>query len=66
MFKDDFADMCAKNSAGVDGGPSGGASVRRPVSGDPHRRQRNYIIKLKTFFGYMGDKKLHRKNVKLR
>ena len=29
-----------KNSAGFDGGLSGGVSVRRPVSEDPHRRQR--------------------------
>ena len=27
-----------KNSASVDGGPSGGSSLRRPVSEDPHRR----------------------------
>ena len=31
----------AKISANVNGGPSGGSSIRRPMSEDPHRRQRN-------------------------
>ena len=29
--------------AGVDRGPNGGSSLRRPGSEDPHRRQRDYI-----------------------
>ena len=29
-------------SASVDGGPSGGSSVRKPGSEDPHRRQRKF------------------------
>ena len=33
---------CRKTSAGVDGGMSGGSSVRRPVSEDPHQCQRNF------------------------
>ena len=28
----------------VDGGPSGGSSVRRPGSEDPHRRQRKLFL----------------------
>ena len=35
--------MCWKISAGVDGGLSGGSSVRRPVSKDPHRHQRKFF-----------------------
>jgi hypothetical protein len=39
MFEGDSADTGAgKISASVDGGPSGGSRVRRPVSEDPHRR----------------------------
>ena len=33
-----------KISAGVDGGLSGGSSVRRPGSEDPHRHQRKFSI----------------------
>ena len=34
--------MCRKISSHVDGGPSGGSSVRRPGSGDPHRHKRKF------------------------
>ena len=34
--------MRRKISAHVDGGPSGGSSVRRPGSEDPHRRERKF------------------------
>jgi hypothetical protein len=45
MFEGDSADKCAgKISAHVDGGPSGGSSMRRPRSEDPHRRERNYNV----------------------
>ena len=37
--------FCVTISAGVNGGLSGGSSVRRPGSQDPHRRQRNFLLK---------------------
>ena len=40
--------MRRKISAGVDGGLSGGSSVRRPRSEVPHRLQRN-LINLKKY-----------------
>ena len=44
MFEGDSADMCAKKlSVGVNGGLSGGSSVRRPGSEDPHRSQRKLL-----------------------
>ena len=44
MFRADFADTCiVKISAGVDGGLSGGSSLRRPKREDPHRRQRKFL-----------------------
>ena len=36
-------DTCAEISASVNGGLSGGSSVRRPGSEDPHRRQRKFL-----------------------
>jgi hypothetical protein len=43
MFEGDSADTCnGKISAGVDGGPSGGSSVRRHGSKDPHWCQRKF------------------------
>ena len=43
MFEGDSAGTCAwKISSHVDGGPSGGSSVRRPGSGDPHRREQKF------------------------
>ena len=43
--------MHGKNSAGVDGGSSGGSSVRRFGSEDPHKHQRNSpIIIMQTLF----------------
>ena len=41
-----------KMSTGVDGGLSGGSSVRRPGSEDPHRRQRK-LLGLMTFNVYI-------------
>ena len=44
MFEGESADTCAgKISAHVNGGPSGGSSVRRPGTEDPHRHERNSI-----------------------
>ena len=38
-------DMCSgKKFSGVDGGPSGGSSVCRPGSEDPHRYQRKFVV----------------------
>ena len=42
MFEGDFADTCAIFFADVDGGLSGGSSVRRPGSKEPHRRHRKF------------------------
>ena len=42
MFEGDSADTWAKKR--VDGGLSGGLSVRKPGSEDPHRRQRTFIF----------------------
>ena len=36
MFEADSADSAPNFFSGVDGGPSGGSSVRRPRSEDPH------------------------------
>ena len=38
MFEGDSADALAGKFPSVDGGPSGGSSVRRAGSEDPHRR----------------------------
>ena len=35
--------MSRKISAGVNGGPRGGSSVRRPGSEDPHRREWKFV-----------------------
>ena len=44
MFEGDSADTCARKFYdGVNGGPKGGSSMRRPGSEDPHRRQRKFI-----------------------
>ena len=44
MFEGDSADKgCQQISAVVDLGLSGGSSVRRPGSEDPHQRQRKFI-----------------------
>ena len=32
----------------VDGGPSGGSSVSRPGSGDPHQREQNFCVNVLT------------------
>ena len=39
-----YRHVCRKISAHIDGGLSGGSSVRRPGSNDPHRRQRNFVF----------------------
>ena len=36
--------VCKKNSAGVNGEPSGGSSVHRPGSEDPHWCQRKFVL----------------------
>ena len=41
MFEGDSAHMRQKNSASVDGGPSGGSSVRSPGSKDPPKRSKS-------------------------
>ena len=41
MFEGDSRHVRRKNSAHVDGEPSGGSRVRKPGSEDPHRRERN-------------------------
>ena len=38
--------MHQKNSAQVDGGLSGGSRVRRPMSEDPHRRERISLMSM--------------------
>ena len=43
MFEGNCADTCAeKMSTGVDGGLSGGSSLRRPGGEDPHQRQQKF------------------------
>jgi hypothetical protein len=43
MYEGDFADLCmAKISAHVGGGLSGGSSVHRTRSEDPHRCERKF------------------------
>ena len=44
MFEGDFADMGATKFCHSDEGSSGGSSVRRPRSENPHRRERNFFI----------------------
>ena len=44
MFEGDSAKTCA---ASVDGGASGGSSVRKPRSKDPHQHERKFSNKLK-------------------
>ena len=45
FFLSPTSDTCAKKiSTGVNGGLSGGSSVRRPGSEDPHRRQRKFVV----------------------
>ena len=46
MLEGDSADTC---TASVDGGLSGGSSVRWPGSEDPHRRYRKFIIAFDDF-----------------
>ena len=41
MFEGDSADMCARKFPLMLMGSSGGSSVGRPGSEDPHRRERN-------------------------
>ena len=41
--------MHGKISAGVVGGLSGGSSVRRTSSEDPHRRQQNFFLEIILF-----------------
>ena len=47
----------AENSAYFDGGPSGGSSVCRPGSEDPHRREQNLynslLLSFDDFFTYI-------------
>ena len=43
IFDGDFADMCAKNSAGVDGGTSNPVKRAQAGSEDPHRSQKNFV-----------------------
>ena len=44
MFEGEFADMYAGKFPLMSmGGPSGGSSLRRPGSEDPHQRERNYL-----------------------
>ena len=42
MFEGDSADICRKISAHVNEGPSGGSSVPRPGSEDPHRCEQKF------------------------
>ena len=44
MFKGDSAHMRQTISAHVDGGPSGGSSVCRSGSEDPHQRERKCLV----------------------
>ena len=43
MFEGDFADTCTF-AALMSMGPSGGSSMRRPGSEDPHRCERKYFL----------------------
>ena len=49
MFGGDSEDMW-KISAHADRGPSGGCSVCRPGSEDPHRRERKFILVIMTHY----------------
>ena len=57
MFEGDFADTCT-SAALMSMGPSGGSSMRRPGSKDPHRRERNskvFMIELVHLYYQYGD-----------
>ena len=63
--------MCWKISAGVDGGLSGGSSLSRPRSEDPHRHQRKLLlyfcsIYLVYVFDILPLRETIKKNAKLR
>ena len=46
MTSDGLGEMFEGDSAHVDGGPSGGSSMRRPGSEDPYRRERKFSLSL--------------------
>ena len=51
-----------KISAGVNGGLSGGSSLCRTGSEDPHRRQRKFVSSLYKFYSYFSDLSLGTSN----
>ena len=62
MFEGDSADTCGANfRSSCLGGASGGTSVRRPGSEDPHRRERKfpYLIGFLKLYKLFSRMELH-------